>query len=78
MKLKNFITFLFATLLPMVVYATNDIRTIGEDFPELKSYSITDKMENLTPLLVGETIRFSDFKPNQDIIMFEYEVPDTV
>lgn len=78
MKSRNFISVLFAALFPLVIYASTEIRSISEDFSEYKSYAVTDKMENLTPLLVGETIRFSDFKPNRDITMFEYEVPDTI
>lgn len=78
MKSKNIISALFVALLPMVGYASMEIRPLSEDFSEFKSYAVTDKMEKLIPLLVGETIRFSDFKPNRDITMFEYEVPDTV
>ncbi|MDE6649522.1 MAG: hypothetical protein K2K45_06305 [Muribaculaceae bacterium] len=78
MNLRNFILGLFAVILPLVVYASSDILPIGDSFPELKSYAVTDRMENLMPLLDGETIRFSGFKPDRNITMFEYEVPDTI
>lgn len=77
MNSRNSILALFATLLPISVYASTDICPISESFPEFKSYAVTEKMEDLIPLLVGETIRFSDFKHNRDITIFEYEVPDT-
>ncbi len=78
MNTRAIVIAFFAALSPMVVYASTDIRPLSEDFAEFQPYAVTDKMENLTPLLIGETIRFSDFKPNRDITIFEYEVPDTI
>lgn len=75
---KRYIPFLVAVLFPFVVVTAKDIRTLGEDFSQFKSYGNADKMENLIPLLEGEIISFSNFKLSQDITMFEYEVPDTV
>lgn len=78
MKSRNIISVLFAALFPLVAYATTEIRPLSETLSEFKSYAVTDKPEKLITRLVGETIMFSDFKPNRDITMFEYEVPDTV
>ena len=78
MNPRNIISVIFAALLPLVVYASTEIRPLSENLSEFKSYAVTDKMEKLIPLLIGETIRFSDFERNRDITMLEYEVPDTV
>lgn len=78
MMFKKIIAILAVVFLPSLMALAENIRTLGEDFSQFKTYGTTDKMEILIPLLKGETISFSDFKPNQDITMFEYEKPDTV
>jgi len=54
------------------------VTTFADKFSEYSAYANADKMEGLVPLLMGETIRFSDFAPNKDITMFKYVVPDTI
>lgn len=48
------------------------VTTFADKFSEYSAYANADKMEGLVPLLMGETIRFSDFAPNKDITMFKY------
>ena len=52
--------------------------TLSDEYNGYSSYEKTSSVETLAPLLLGETIRFSDFDPNKYINTFRYVVPDTI